>query len=127
MSEAEWQKKVLELARWYQWKLTYHPPDNRPGRSGHIQNVNPGFPDLILVKPPRMLAIELKSEKGIASPAQIQWLLGLEAAGVEVEVWRPSMESHVVDVLAGRAECPGLSARLGPKTRKRNGVNGAPH
>jgi len=98
--EKDWQRNVLRVAALYQWNLTYHTFDSR--RSA------PGFPDLILLKGSRMLAVELKREDGRLSPEQRAWLVGLEAAGIEVDVWRPSDLTEVVAILAGREVCRGV-------------------
>ncbi len=49
-----------------------------------------GFPDLVAVKPPRLLFIECKSDKGKASPEQMEWLLKLSGCPVEVYCWHPA-------------------------------------
>lgn len=50
-----------------------------------------GLPDLVLVRPPRLVFIELKSEKGKVSPEQQEWLDDLAAVpGVVAIVVRPS-------------------------------------
>ena len=59
----------------------------------------PGFPDLILVRPPRLIFAELKSERGRLTKAQREWRADLEACGVEVYTWRPSERSHVEAIL----------------------------
>lgn len=108
MTEREWQRQVLDLAAWHRWALTYHAPDNRPDARGRVQSVTRGFPDLILLKGRRLLAVELKTETGRVTPEQRKWLTGLAAAGVEVDVWRPSDTALAVAVLAGRREARGL-------------------
>ena len=59
----------------------------------------PGFPDLILVRPPRLIFAELKSDRGRLTKAQREWRADLEACGVEVYTWRPSERSQVEDIL----------------------------
>jgi len=82
MSEAELQANVRELARVRGWKC-YHTHDAR--RS------DVGFPDLVLVRENRLLFVELKSEKGKPSPAQIEWLHVLMLTRrVETFLWKPS-------------------------------------
>jgi hypothetical protein len=50
----------------------------------------PGFPDLVLVKPPRVVVAELKRETGRLSSEQAEWIALLERCpGVECHVWRP--------------------------------------
>jgi hypothetical protein len=81
MTERMLQDAVVELALTLKWR-TYHTYDSR--RS------NPGWPDLILVRRNRIVAIELKSAKGRVSVEQLAWFGALEAAGVECHVYRPS-------------------------------------
>jgi hypothetical protein len=49
-----------------------------------------GFPDLVLVRPPELIAVEVKRELGRTTVEQDEWLADLAAAGVEVYVARPS-------------------------------------
>jgi hypothetical protein len=98
-SEAAWQQKVTQLALSCGWRV-YHPPDNRPsGNTGRVQAVEPGYPDLTLVRGDRLLFAELKAEKGRLGPGQQEWLDALAAAGAETRLWRPSDWDEVVAVL----------------------------
>ena len=73
---------VIEIADLTGWVLQYHTYDSR--RS------NPGFPDLLLVRPPRILFIELKAQNGVITPAQKLWKEALDKCpGVESYTWRP--------------------------------------
>lgn len=82
ISEKQFQAQVVELARLYNW-LVYHTYDSR--RSA------PGFPDLVLVRPPRLIFAELKSEEGRARPEQRTWLEALSGCtqAPESHLWRP--------------------------------------
>lgn len=90
-SEAAFQQQIINLATLYDW-ASYHAPDNRPsGRTGRVQRVTPGWPDLILVRDGELIAAELKTEKGRIRPEQAKWLSLLqEVEGIEVYIWRPS-------------------------------------
>ncbi len=81
-SEREFQRQVLQLARLSGW-LVYHTHDSR--RS------TPGFPDLVLVRAPRLVFAELKSEKGRIRPEQSVWLEAFSGCVVAPEsyLWRP--------------------------------------
>lgn len=84
--ESDLQTKVIQLAVIHGW-LHYHTHDSR--RSA------PGFPDLVLVRPPRIVFAELKTTRGTLTGPQDMWMAKLkEAAGanphVEVYLWRPS-------------------------------------
>jgi hypothetical protein len=80
MSEADLQSVVIELAELLGW-LSYHTFDSR--RSA------PGFPDLILVRRDRCIAVELKSQRGKVTADQQTWLDALARAGIPSVVYRP--------------------------------------
>ena len=95
VTEKEFQQQVVALARVCGWR-TYYTHDSR--RSPF------GFPDLCLVRPPRLIMAELKSERGKLSPQQIEWLADLSRiACVECWVWRPSDWDRIVAALAREA------------------------
>jgi hypothetical protein len=75
------QSSVIEMATWFKWRH-YHTHDSRRSAAG--------FPDLVLVRPPDVIYVELKSDKGRLSPEQTAWLQDLEKAGQEVHIWRPT-------------------------------------
>lgn len=94
-SEKQFQAQVLQLAKLCGWKA-YHTHNSR--RSA------PGFPDLVLVRPPRVIFAELKTESGRLRPEQRAWLEALEACpGVEVQVWRPRDLQQIQMELAQRS------------------------
>ncbi len=92
LTEKEFQARGLTLARLNGWK-TYHTHDSR--RSA------PGFPDLVLVRPPRLIFAELKSEKGRLRPEQRVWLEALSGCieAPESYLWRPRDLQEVQKVL----------------------------
>ena len=94
MSEAELQAAVIEHAETHGW-LVFHDNDSRRN--------NAGFPDLVLVKPPRIWLIELKSEEGRTRPEQQVWLDALAGCDtVASALIRPSQ----LDALARRLAKP---------------------
>jgi VRR-NUC domain len=76
---------VRDLAGWRRWR-TYHTLRSKGSEAG--------FPDLVLVRPPRLIFAELKIARargGRLSRAQREWLadlLEVEPA-LEVYIWRP--------------------------------------
>lgn len=89
MSETEsgFQDAVIDLAKWCGWELRYHTHDSRRSDAG--------FPDLVMLKPPRIIVAELKTDKGRVSKTQQAWLDGWRAcvplcAALQVFVWRPA-------------------------------------
>jgi hypothetical protein len=93
VSERDLQALIVTLAKLHGWR-TYHTHDSR--RSA------PGFPDLVLVRPPRLVFAELKTQRGRISPAQREWFEDLRRCqGVEVYLWKPSDRNHIARVLRG--------------------------
>ena len=91
LSERDFQAQLIQLAELTGWR-TYHTYDSR--RS------NPGFPDLVLVRAPRVIFAELKRERGRVTDAQRAWAEELaECAGVEYYLWRPSDWDEVEMIL----------------------------
>ncbi len=59
-----------------------------------------GWPDLALVRPPRFLLAELKTDKGMTTPSQDEWLALLSSCpAIEVYLWRPHDFNDVVEGL----------------------------
>lgn len=96
MSEAELLEQVLALAR-LRGYLGYHTH-----RSEHSEA---GFPDLVLLKPSRLIFAELKTESGRLTREQRLWLAYLEAVAdhapnIEVYLWRPSDWAAIDQILS---------------------------
>lgn len=102
ITEASWQRTVLDLARRLGW-LAYHPPKAGVRANGSVRLVPAGFPDLTLVRGDRLVFAELKRETGKTTPAQDEWLAALAATGAQTFVWRPSDLDHVRTVLGDAA------------------------
>jgi hypothetical protein len=93
-SEAAFQAQLIGAAKWMGWRI-FHVHDSR--------RTQPGFPDLCLVKPPRIIFAELKMEKGKTTKEQEQWLAALkECPGVEAYLFRPSDWSDILMTLSKR-------------------------
>ena len=104
MTEAELLEQVKAVAQTLGWRL-YHAFNSRRSAAG--------FPDLALVRPPRVIFMELKSEKGRldtrrrfsprtgrALPNQKDWKDAFEACpGVEYYLWRPRHWDEIMEVL----------------------------
>jgi hypothetical protein len=97
LSEKQWQQRVVDFARLKRWKV-YHTLDSRGSAAG--------FPDLVLVRAPRLIFAELKTDraKSVATPAQVAWLTELAECmpgnpHLEVCVWRPADWSDVRRIL----------------------------
>jgi hypothetical protein len=99
-TEVQFMEQVVELAHLKGWRVCHF----RPGRtaSGWRTAVSfdaQGWPDLCLVRE-RVVCAELKSEHGVLSTLQSDWITALEAAKAEVYVFRPSDWPKVERVLA---------------------------
>lgn len=93
ISEKDWQRDVLKLARSTGW-THYHT--YRATRSPA------GFPDLVMWKPGQLIFVELKRETGVLSAEQVRILAGIEDGGGRVYVWRPSDLDEAVEILTFR-------------------------
>ena len=90
INEAALQNAVIELAKLYGW-LVHHtrPCQMQSGRWATPIQGHAGFPDLVLVRAPETIFVELKSAIGKTSDKQDEWIAALQAAGQEVHIWRP--------------------------------------
>jgi len=77
---------VVAMAKALGW-LCYHTYDAR--------RCEPGFPDLVMLRPPRLVFAELKTARGRVKAAQQTWLDALRAAGAEAYLWRPGDADEV--------------------------------
>lgn len=104
-TEREFQASVLTYARMMGWKAFHDNATNAPRRCSGCGSTRalprnaPGMPDLILIRRPRIVWAELKSERGRLSDDQKAWIEELRASGQAVYVWRPSSWQEVERVL----------------------------
>ena len=102
ISEADFQDQIIELAHLCDWTVAhFRPAQKRDGTwRTAVQADGTGFPDLVLVRPPRLLFAEVKSEKGTVTSEQLMWLTVLaECWSGEAYLWRPSDWDEIVEVL----------------------------
>ncbi len=91
VTEPEFQAQVCQFATLCGWRY-YHTLDSRKSVAG--------FPDLVLVRPPRLVFAELKTERGHVAAEQELWLDALKLVpGVEARLWRPSDWPTIQSVL----------------------------
>jgi hypothetical protein len=91
VKEKDFQKQVEQLAEVRGWDV-YH--------TRHSVGSHPGFPDLAMLRVPRMVFAELKSESGRLSTYQQDWIRALSGhPGMEVYVWRPSDWDAIEEVI----------------------------
>jgi hypothetical protein len=104
--EASFMACVLEVARLAGWRSLHIRPARRADGSWRtpIGGDGKGWPDLTLVRPPRLLFVELKSERGKLRAEQRDWLDTLRLLPqAEVHVWTPAEWEELVRVLTGSA------------------------
>ena len=114
ISEKQFEGQVKDLAKLFGWRY-YHT-----WRSIHSPA---GFPDCVMVRAPRLVFAELKSEIGKLTPDQEAWLLDLKECvkhvsalpielgkrqrvvigslipTLEVYLWKPSQFDEIQEVL----------------------------
>ncbi|MCO4276116.1 VRR-NUC domain-containing protein [Pseudarthrobacter sp. HLT3-5] len=99
LSEAQFQRQVIDLAKLHGFHLIYHTHNSRRSATG--------FPDLVMVSGSRhrVLFRELKTDVGKVAPAQLEWLDALQLAGINAGVWRPVdlKSGHIIKDLRGDA------------------------
>jgi hypothetical protein len=124
LSEATFQGQVVSLANLYGWRIRHEPAGGKGGRVDREQ-VGRGFPDLVLLRPPRLIFAELKTASGRVSVAQQEWLDDLRRVGetieresahgdyhpgfdggVEAYLWRPDDLQDIANLLAGNGIDP---------------------
>ena len=114
LTEKQFAQQIIDLCKLFGWRyyrtwLSVHSPA--------------GFPDIVMVRPPRLIFAELKSEIGKLSPEQEAWLDGLKECQKtitfepivirgeplrgnfplltipEVYLWRPNQFDEIVELL----------------------------
>ena len=91
ITEKEFLSQVKDLAKIYHWRL-YHPFLSKWSERG--------YPDITLIRPPRLIFAELKREKGKLTESQEEWAELLKACpGVEYYIWKPSDIEQIAGIL----------------------------
>lgn len=101
ITENQFLKQVLQLAKLRGWRTChFRPAMNKRGQwMTAVQGDGAGWPDIILVRPPRILAVELKVGKNKTTPEQDVWLEQLSKCGIYAAVWRPEMWETIETIL----------------------------
>jgi hypothetical protein len=95
-TEAEFQRTVIQVAEARGWRV-YHTHDSRRSQAG--------FPDLVMVRSPRIVFAELKAyQKGHGwnklSQEQFEWLSDLALCDLDCYVWDARDWERIHAVLA---------------------------
>lgn len=116
ISEKEFATLVERAATRGGWLWNHIRPLKIPGRGGKfITPASTGFPDYVMVHErwPRLLALELKTERGPIAPQQKVWLNMLNALdGVDAFYARPSDWDRVVRYLSRPNQTPLVQPQL---------------
>jgi Holliday junction resolvase len=84
------------------WAWIHHRPARRKDGKWTTPtqgNSSKGFPDIVAVRSPRVLWIEVKTNAGRATPEQKQWIESLCSSGQEAHVLHFPRDWHRFDVL----------------------------
>ncbi len=113
MTEQQFTNELLKWLKVYRWRA-FHVRNSGYGGNTYVQG-EPGFPDIVAVRPPRLIFAELKvgragTKVGDPKPEQIAWLealaensqdvYGMPSSAVETYVWRPENWSEILAVLS---------------------------
>lgn len=111
MTEKELRQSIVRAAREFHWRVYF---------TWSSMHSPAGFPDLCMVRGPRLIFAELKTDKGKVTPEQEAWLVDLgrvrafmslcsftegelrpHEPRLEVYVWRPADLEDAYRVLMG--------------------------
>jgi hypothetical protein len=103
-TEIEWQAQVTHLAKILGWRVNHTRRSIGKGHRWTTATSIIGWPDLTLwhEQQQRILFVELKTDKGVLTPEQIDVLHSLDRTGLDTFVWRPHMLEEIRDTLSGR-------------------------
>jgi hypothetical protein len=114
-NERHFQREFVKYVELFGW-LVYFVPDSRMCRSG--------FPDIVLLRPGRLVIVELKMPGNNTSPEQKLWLkLFSMIPGVETYVWWPD-DIPIIKARLGKpylADYKRLKAIKERRNQRRNG------
>lgn len=101
MSEKDLQAGVMTLAKLYGWTTNHVRRTIGGSKQGWVTSTTlVGWPDLTLIRPPRLLFVELKGPTGklTAEQEEVLHLLSL-CPGVETYAWWPEDLQLAADIL----------------------------
>lgn len=101
VKEREFQRALWAFAEQHGWKCYYQTRPARQLKDGSWRGLAPGgWPDVIAVRDGQLLALELKSEAGRATPAQQEWVDSLNrVAGISAGIFRPRDAKTLMELL----------------------------
>jgi hypothetical protein len=101
ISEAQFQRQVVDIATWHNW-LVDHTPPMRSAKGAVFTGGLIGKTDLVLfsLKGKGIIYAELKSETGRVSPSQALFKNVILKNGGEYYLWKPSDLPAIVERLS---------------------------
>jgi hypothetical protein len=114
LTERRFMRQVVELAGLLGWRAWHDAATNQRStcrtckaplacrQCGQLQPVvrnAAGLLDLILIRRPRVIWAELKSDRAKLTPSQLTTFCELRASGQEAYVWRPSDLEKITRIL----------------------------
>lgn len=107
MSEDDLLGAVLSLCKLYGWRtLHLRAARTEKGYRTALQGDGVGWPDIFAVKDDRIVCAELKSDKGVLTDAQREWLFALSlATHSHTYCWTPKDwdDGTILSILSGKA------------------------
>lgn len=103
LKEKPWQKQVEEALDFYGWWWFHVPPNVvvcPKCRWRIFRGIRKGWPDIVAIKPPRILWIELKTERGQLEPEQTEVGMMLRACGQTWVHARPRDRESLYELIA---------------------------
>lgn len=104
MKESDWMEAATDALTLCGWRWAHVPPTRRPASRWSSENSGKGFPDLVCLRPPDVLWIEVKREGYGPSPEQTTWINGLRASGQSAHVLTFPRDWPLFDSLIARNE-----------------------
>ncbi len=107
MNESDFQETIIDAAHLFGWRVAHFRTVRIARSNGQVYYATPvqadgeGFVDLVLVHPvqKRVLWVEVKSDTGVLSPAQVGWKVLLESANQEWYCWRPGDDWETIELI----------------------------
>lgn len=105
LTEAQWQDLVVDALHAHGWRHMHVRRSIGRGNGWTTTTSVIGWPDIVAWRPEtpsrggRVMAVELKAQRGRLTDDQARVLGELAASGMEVHVWRPSNWDQVMEAL----------------------------
>lgn len=97
ITEAAFQRQVIEAAQLLGWLVMHSRPSRAVSRYGIVRHATAiqgdvGFPDLVLTRRGVTLIVELKSEGGRLGVDQLRWLNAMAGTDSDADNWCSATE-----------------------------------